>query len=221
MSVGFLTALLGPTELTGDISHDVTAFLLQHGRPKTASHSAAVAGEAARLADVFGESPHRASQAGWLHDVSAVFPAGERAAVARSLGIDLLPEEDAFPLIAHQKLSRLLARELFGVTDLATLEAIGCHTTLRANASRLDKVVFLADKIAWDRPGVPPYLDALMAQLQRSLDEGVLVYLRYLWEQQGTLPVVHPWFREAYKQLAGALPGAEGRRGSGGADEPG
>lgn len=104
-------------------------------------------------------------------------------------------------MIVHQKLSALMARELFGITDAEVLSAIGCHTTLKANASPLDKTLFVADKIAWDQQGRPPYLTDLLAALERSLDGAALVYLDYLWERRETLPVLHPWVRAAHRQL--------------------
>jgi hypothetical protein len=61
---------------------------------------------------------------------------------------------------------------LFGVADEGILSAVGCHTTLRAGASPLDKVVFVADKIAWDQAGPPPFLADLQAGLDRSRDHG-------------------------------------------------
>ena len=198
-----LTALADGLNLTGDIGGDVSTFLNRHGRPQTALHSAAVAVEARRIAGVVGISGSRAELGGWLHDVSAVFPPEERLLAARAFGIQVLPEEEAFPLILHQKLSVVLARELFGIRDPEVLGAIGCHTTLRANATNLDKVLFIADKIAWDQPGAPPYRQELLAALDRSLDEATSYYLRYLWERRDTLKVLHPWLREAYAQLAG------------------
>ena len=195
-----LRKLIDGLTLSGDIRGDVTAFLTRHGCPQTAGHSARVAAAARRIAARFGVDATRAATAAWLHDVSAIFPAWERVEVARRLRVAVLPEEAAFPMIIHQKLSVVLAHELFGVTDEAVLSAIGCHTTLKARASRLDKVVFVADKIAWDQPGRPPYLDDLLVGLKKSLDEGVWVYLCYLWAQRESLKVVHPWFRAAYEE---------------------
>jgi len=63
----------------------------------------------------------------------------------------------------------------------------------------LDKIVFVADKIAWDQPGAPPYLAALADT--SSLDAGVCVYLETLWQQRESLAVTHPWFEAAYYQL--------------------
>src|SRR5690606_20739542 len=115
--------------------------------PKTAKHSKDVAEKARELADHFNADANKAEIAGWLHDISAVFPSSERANIARELGLEVLPEEDIFPMIIHQKLSVVLACELFGVADSEILNAIGCHTTLKRDANLLDKVVFVADKI--------------------------------------------------------------------------
>lgn len=189
--------------LTGDIAQAVPAFLRHHGCPGTAEHCAAVAAEARRVALLTGEDAEQAEHAGWLHDVSAVFPAAERIAVARQCGVDVLPEEAAFPMIIHQKLSALLAETIFGVRDVPVLSAVGCHTTLKQDAGRLDKVVFVADKLAWDQLGTAPYHDRLAVALGQSLDAAVVVYLHYLWDQRTTLRVVHPWFRAAYLQMVG------------------
>lgn len=189
--------------LTGDIARDVVAFLECHGCPLTAIHSAAVAVEARRIAALAGVEAALAVQAAWLHDISAVIPAAERVAAAEALDIPVLTEERALPMILHQKLSVVVARDLFGVTDATVLSAIGCHTTLKAGASALDKVLFVADKLAWDQPGKPPYRAALEAALAQSLDDAVCVYLRYLWERRATLAVIHPWLAAAHAHLCG------------------
>ncbi len=194
----FLAGLSAGILLTGDMAQDVAVFLKRHGCPQTALHSAAVAAEACRIAAMVGIEPARAAQAGWLHDVSAVIPVEERAAVAEALHIPVLPEERALPMILHQKLSVVVARDLFGVADADVLSAIGCHTTLKAEASVLDKVLFVADKLAWDQPGEPPYRVALETALAQSLDAAACVYLRYLWERRVSLAVVHPWLAAAH-----------------------
>lgn len=188
---------------TGYLRADSARFLTLHGYAFTAGHCTQVAAEAKRLATRFGANPEQAEQAGLLHDISAVIPNEERIAAARAWAVPILEEEVTFPMIIHQKLSVVIARELFAVSEPATLSAIGCHTTLKAGASLLDKVVFIADKIQWDQPGVPPYLDELHAALARSLDAGVFVYLDYLWQQRAGLRVVHPWLVAAYMEFEG------------------
>ena len=195
-----IAPLIADLALSGEVSCDVPVFLTTHGHPRTAVHCEKVAREAARIARSLGADGKRAEIAGWLHDVSAVFPPQERLEAARALGVEILPEEAAFPLLLHQKLSAVLARELFGVEDAGVLSAIRCHTTLRPGATRLDKIVFVADKLAWDQPGVPPYAAQMRVELARSLDAGTFVYLDYLWERRASLKVVHPWFMAAYEE---------------------
>jgi predicted HD superfamily hydrolase involved in NAD metabolism len=161
-----------------------------------------VAAEARRVAEIVGENAIQAETAGWLHDCSALFPALDRANIAHQWGIPVLPEEERLPMIVHQKLSRILAAEVFGVNDVLVLDAVECHTTLKANPTRLDKVLFVADKIAWDQDGIAPYYHKLVAALEQSLDHAVFVYLKYLWDRRHTLKVFHPWAREAYLQMS-------------------
>ena len=180
------------------------AFLAYHGCHETAAHSGHVASESRQIAALAGVDGSKAELAGWLHDVSAVFPPEERISAAHMFGIDVLPEEDVFPLVIHQKLSVVLARDIFHVEDEAVLCAIGCHTTLRANAAVLDKVLFVADKIEWDQPGRPPYKADLLLALEESLDQAVFYYLCMMWARRRTLRVIHPWLRAAYEQLSGS-----------------
>lgn len=187
--------------LTGNIPSDAISFLIQYGCPKTVAHSARVAAKARELALFFGEDEALAETAGYLHDISAVIPLEQRIFYARQWGIEILPEEEKFPMIIHQKLSASLAHKVFGIKDNMVLSAIGCHTTLKANSTNLDKILFVADKIEWDQQGKSPYLDGLLTSLQHSLDNAALFYLTYLWQQRYTLPVIHPWLAEAYEEL--------------------
>lgn len=199
-----LRDLTSGIDLTGEVSRDVSTFLIYYGYGHTAAHCAAVAAEAGRIAQLVGADVDAAVRAGWFHDSSAVIPNEARIAAAHALGVPVLPEEAAFPMIVHQKLSAVLAREIFGERDAGVLSAVGCHTTLKADATPLDTVVFVADKVAWDQPGVPPYRDPLLAALDQSVDAAALVYLRYLWDRRASLGVVHPWFRDAYRQRSGS-----------------
>lgn len=174
-------------------------LLKHHGYAKTADHSQAVAAECARLARRFSLDPRAAELAGCLHDVSAVWPTAERLTVAEALGLATLPAERQHPLLLHQRLSAVLAEQLFGVNDLDVLAAIACHTTLRPVPAPLDLLLFCADKLAWDQPGQPPYLAEMRAALDKSLASAAAVYLRHLWRQRDTLPAVHPLLVEAWE----------------------
>ncbi|MBD8499007.1 HD domain-containing protein [Paenibacillus arenosi] len=196
---GYQKLVLRP--LTGDLRHDTYQFLVENGCPDTAQHCLDVGDEARNIALQYGVDPDTAAYSGYLHDISAVVPNEERIAAAKELGIEVLLEEEVFPMIIHQKLSRQMAIDLFKVDDLQVVDAAGCHTTLRANPTVLDKVLFVADKIAWDQPGNPPYLREIKQALEQSLDAACFSYIDYLWQRREQLKVVHPWLRDAYYEL--------------------
>lgn len=187
--------------LTNDLKQDISTFLIQNQCPETAQHCMDVGREARRLALLFQVDPDEAEIAGWLHDISVVIPNNERIVAAKKLDIDVLPEEESFPMIIHQKLSKVMAQGIFKITNQGILDAVSCHTTLKANSTTLDQVLFVADKIAWDQPGNPPYIQQIHKSLEISLAHGAFSYINYLWERKETLRVVHPWLREAYEEL--------------------
>ncbi len=196
-----LAALGANIPLTGIISHDATAFLAHHHCPHTIGHSARVAAAARQLAERFGADASAAEVAGWLHDISTVIPNHERIRYAEAWDIDVLPEERQVPMIVHQKLSAYIAQHLFQVTNPSTISAIGCHTTLRSGASRLDKIVFIADKLKWDGAGEPPYGVDLERALQGSIEEATDWFVSYLWQRRTSLLVIHPWLAAAYAEV--------------------
>ncbi|QWH17785.1 HD domain-containing protein [Bacillus mycoides] len=186
---------------TGKIENDIKAFLLKYNKEFTYKHSIRVANEARKIAGIFYEDEEKAAIAGYLHDISAIFPNEERIAVAEKFGIEILQEERKFPMIIHQKLSRVIAKEIFKIEDEEVLNAICCHTTLRKHATKMDLVLFVADKLEWDQIGTPPYLINVKKALGNSLEHAAFVYISYLWERKDTLKVIHPWLEEAYWHL--------------------
>lgn len=187
-------------QFTGDTLRDAPAFLEHHGFLHIATHVNAVALEARTLAERFGLDTNTAEVAGMMHDIAVIVPNAERVALSRALGLPICPEEDQVPMILHQQHGKVFARDLFGIRDDRVLSAIECHTTLKANSSQFDRVVFLADKISWDQPGTPPYLNALLATLEHDLDAGIRFFLEYLISSPNLL-VVHPWLREAHSEF--------------------
>ncbi len=143
---------------TGKIDNDIKAFLLKYNKEFTYKHSIRVANEAKKIAEKFHVDKEKAAIAGYLHDISGIFPNEERIAVAEEFGVEIVEAERKFPMIIHQKLSRVIAKEIFKVEDEEILNAICCHTTLRKHATKMDLVLFVADKIEWDQKGTPPYL---------------------------------------------------------------
>lgn len=180
-------------------SNQMVFYLEAFDQISTVQHHLEVANVAEQLAKRFGDDCHKAMIAGLFHDISVVIPNDERLAFQEYFGLGILPEERKVPLLLHQKQSAILAKELFGITDLEILSAIACHTTLKENFSKLDLIVFLADKIEWDRPEAAPFLEELLAALDNSLEAAALCYLDWLFA--GDLLVAHPWAVAAKQQL--------------------
>jgi len=187
--------------MTGDIEADFYHFLMVNGYQKTAEHCLKVGRKAEQLARLYDVDPYKAKIAGYLHDISAIFPNSERIVVAQALGLEILKEEEIFPMIIHQKISGVMATGIFDVHDKEMISAIACHTTLKSNASKLDKVLFVADKIEWDQDGSPPYINQMEHSLKESIDAASYAYIKYLFDNKNNLKVVHPFLESAYKEL--------------------
>jgi predicted HD superfamily hydrolase involved in NAD metabolism len=184
----------------------MTGFLTARGKPRTAAHCRAVAETSRVLAVRFGENEGIATTAALLHDISAVLPAQDMLRHAQSNGWVIDPAEAAHPFLLHQRVSADMAAQLFGVDDPAVLSAIACHTTLKAHASAQDMVLFLADKLAWDQEGVPPFYDAVFTALQGGLLQACLVYMRYVLDH-GMVLFPHRQLLEAKEWLQKTAPG--------------
>ncbi|MED0827085.1 bis(5'-nucleosyl)-tetraphosphatase (symmetrical) YqeK [Bacillus pacificus] len=186
---------------TGKIENDIKAFLLKYNKEVIYKHSIRVANESRKIAVMYHVNEEKAAIAGYLHDISAIFPNGDRIVVAEQFGIEILQEEREFPMIIHQKLSKVIAKEIFKVDDEEILNAICCHTTLRKHATKMDLVLFVADKIEWDQNGALPYLAEVKKGLEKSLEHAAFAYISYLWDRKDKLKVLHPWLEESYWQL--------------------
>lgn len=189
-------------ELSGDILKDGYNFLARNKYPRIAEHSLQVALQAAELAKKYNEDVKAAAAAGILHDISVVFPNSRRVEVSRQLGIEILKEEEEFPLILHQKISKAMAKDIFGIDDNRILNAIACHTTLKADPSKLDMILFIADKLKWDQIGTAPYYSELNVELDKSLEEASLFFINYKLDNKAGLKVLHPWLLSAYRDLS-------------------
>ncbi|MBE8848229.1 bis(5'-nucleosyl)-tetraphosphatase (symmetrical) YqeK [Enterococcus durans] len=186
-----------------NLKNDIKNFLFEKNCEKTYFHCIMVGECAYKLGKNYLSEPNKARVAGYLHDISAIYPNEERIAIANEYSIELNDAERKFPMIIHQKISKQIAIQNFGILDKEILSAIECHTTLKKNYSELDLVVFVADKIKWDQSGVPPYLNGLLKELDESLENAAYYYIEYILKNG--VKVVHPWLWEAYIKLKNKL----------------
>ncbi|EOZ5805468.1 bis(5'-nucleosyl)-tetraphosphatase (symmetrical) YqeK [Enterococcus faecalis] len=181
------------------LKNEIKQYLVSKNCEKTYYHCMEVGEYAYQLGEKYLTSPEKVSIAGYLHDISAVYPNNQRISVAQKYGIELNETEMAFPMIIHQKISKSIAKMDFGIEDNEILSAIECHTTLKKNYSDIDLVLFVADKIKWDQEGKPPYLDGLLQALNCFLENAAYFYIDYILKHD--IKVVHPWLWDAYNQL--------------------
>lgn len=186
---------------SGDLPADLSRFLTANGKPKTAEHCFAVARKSEELTGRYEMDPAPAVAAALLHDVSAVLKPRDMMDYAIAHRWEIDEAEREYPSLLHQRLSAVFTRDVFGVEDPRVLSAILCHTTLKENPSEYDMVLFLADKLAWDQPGMPPFFEVVSDALTHSLRHASRVYIEYALDN-GMIRCPHHWLMEAKAWLS-------------------
>ena len=117
------------TEITGDVVMDIKNFLLDNDKSKTLKHVIDVANTNSKIAEKYGLEKNLCILCGYLHDISAVIKPQDMLnyMVENNLFID--ESERKYPFILHQRISRLIAKNFFNISDEVILSAIECHTT--------------------------------------------------------------------------------------------
>lgn len=146
--------------------------------------------EAVRLAERYGGDVEKARVAALLHDCTKKLDMEEQLALCKQYGIELDPLERQALKLLHSKTGAAIARDVFGVDD-EIYGAIWYHTTGRANMTKLEKIIYLADYIEPSRnfPGV----DKLRKVCYEDLDKGLLLGLEMTIEEMTAMgnPVHH------------------------------
>lgn len=191
---------LTPLSKRTDLREDCKNLLCLHHKEKTWEHVLQVAKVAQDLALAYSIDPQSAYICGLLHDISAIIKPEDMLVLMKENQQDIDPAEEKYPFLLHQKISALIAQDYFQLSYPTLLSAIGCHTTLHKHPTKLDMILFLADKIAWDQAREAPYLQALRASLTHSLERACLTYIDYLFDE-GNLLYPHHDLIEARQYL--------------------
>lgn len=145
-------------------------------KPGRFAHSLSVADTARRLAEIHGEKPLLAEQAGLLHDCAKYYPLEKMQQIAAAYS---LTDDKAFlksSALLHSVVGAKVAEERYGMTDPSVLEAIRYHNTGCAGMSRLAMCVCLADSIEPLRKSYP-LLDKVRSLSEQSLERALLLSL--------------------------------------------
>jgi len=188
------------TEITGDIAADVKKLLTANDKEETYIHSRAVAETNVKIAEMYQLDSDLCRLSGYLHDISAVVNADDMLQYIKENDMFLDEAEGKYPFLIHQRISKMIARDWFKITNGAALSAMGCHTTLREYASAYDMALFVADKLSWDQNGRPPFYDIVRDALQLSLEKASEAYIDYVIEN-GMILCPHSWLTQARRWL--------------------
>ncbi len=104
--------------------------------------------------------------------------------------------------VLHQFLGAEKARRDFAIEDEDVLDAIRYHTTAKANMTTLEKLVYTADSVSFDRlyDPIPQIRDIAM----RDFDEGFKAVLRYTYDKvTASGKPMHPLTMDAVKCYLG------------------
>lgn len=145
---------------------------------KRFTHSMNVAGEAKKLAELYGYSdPSKAYITGMLHDICKEIPPAEQLEMTKKSRRDVCEVELCTPPLYHAVAGAWYTEHVLGFTDEDMLNAIRYHTIAHRNMSLLEEIIYLADLISADRS----YKD--VAKMRRvayqSLDEAMLEALSF------------------------------------------
>ena len=183
-------------KLTGNIKNDVENLLIENKKEETASHCVKVAETCMCLAERFHLDKTAAYCSGILHDVSNIMKPTDMLEYAGSNDWYIDESERKHNFILHQRISAVAAKDYYNVLDENILSSIECHSTLKANASEYDMLLFLSDKISWDQHGTPPFFDVVHEALNSSLMAASLAYINYVLDHNMIL-YPHKWLTEA------------------------
>ena len=184
----------------GDIADRVEKLFSDNNQNKRYLHICAVVNRIDRIALRYGLDREKCSISALLHDISTLMKWEDMLPYAMENEWELCDAEMSHPFLLHQRISEVITREDFGISDKDILQAIAFHTSLCANATPYQMALFIADKLDWSIGGHPPYYEAMMAALDISLEAACLEYIKYQ-EQDGNLPVLHSDWERAVEWI--------------------
>lgn len=162
-------------------------------------HTLRVLETAITLADRFGEDVNKVELAAIFHDY------------AKLMSIDdlkkwlLKANEDSRLVDYHSELwhgpvAAYLIHQEFAIEDRDVLNAIRYHTTGRANMSRLEKIIFLADYIEPQRdfPGIDETRELACKNLDEAMVKALSNTIAFLLTKKSA---IYPDTFEAYNDL--------------------
>lgn len=173
---------------------------LSNNKEDVLKHVENVAELAVGLANAYNLDISKTRLAALLHDISGIMTPQEMYDFAVAHGLETDPAEEKYHALLHQRVSKIIAQEEYGITDSDILNAVECHTTLRKNASMYDKVIFIADKISRDQKFDYLYENLTKNATIEVLNKACYEYIKYQFDNN-LLVMAHRWLLDAFDEL--------------------
>ena len=154
-----------------ELEAEVVALL----NPNRVAHVLGCRDCAIELARLYGENEPAAARAGLLHDITKAIDGPLQLTLCAEYGRILDTFSRKYPKTLHALTGSLVARRIFGENE-NVVSAICHHTTGRANMTKLEKIIYIADYVERNRdfPGV----EEMRALAYTDLDRAVLMGLQ-------------------------------------------
>lgn len=135
-------------------------------------HSIGTMQKAKELAELYGEDPLEAMLVGLVHDIAKEMTKEQYFLYCVQNKIEMDEFDKVQSVTLHGKIGADIAKKKYHFTK-EMQDAIYYHTTGRANMTKLDKIIFLADKIEDTRENTEE-LERVKNLAKRDMDEAIL-----------------------------------------------
>ena len=163
--------------INSKIIDEYKSLLMSRLDEKRYRHSLCVADEAKRLAELYGADPYKAYLAGLLHDITKNATKEEHFCIFDAFGITLSDVEKNAQKLWHAISGAAYVKHFLNIDDEETVSAIRYHTTARADMTKLQSVLYLADFTSADRDYED--VDVMRRLVDKSEDEALIYALEY------------------------------------------
>lgn len=153
----------------------IIEYIQRNMTEKRQIHTYAVAEEAKKLSRRYGEVEEKAELAALFHDFFRGVPEKALNGYVRQLGMD--PRYLNNANLAHSKIAALIMERDYHIQDRDIINAVCFHTTGRANMSKLEKIIYLADAIEPNRSY--PGIEEIRESSYQDLDKACLMSLEH------------------------------------------
>jgi predicted HD superfamily hydrolase involved in NAD metabolism len=145
--------------------------------PGLAEHVVRVVDEAVRLADAHGVDKQDVRIAVLGHDLLRALNNERLLGIAADQAYPADDVDRMEPILLHGPLAVAILREQYNVLDADILGAVAYHTTAHAGMTRLQKLVFVADKIEPEKRALDAAMDRVAELAETDLDAAMLACL--------------------------------------------